>query len=72
MKLSKKLKKLSKLICANQKLVKITSEDFNKLPNILYHSTPYYNVDNIIQTGLGNIVVDYMNGKSGFFFATDD
>lgn len=72
MKLSKKLKKLSKLICANQKLVKITNEDFNKLPNILYHSTPYFNVDNIIKTGLGNIVVDYMNGKSGFFFATDD
>ena len=72
MKLSEQLIKTAKIITANYKLVKITDQDFNKLPNIIYHSTPYYNVDDIIKNGLGNVHVDYMEGKKGFFFATDD
>lgn len=72
MKASKQLRKIAKTIIAKSQLNKITNEDFNKLPDIIYHSTPYYNVDDIIKTGLGNIHVDYMEGKRGFFFGTDD
>lgn len=70
--LSNKIAKIAKIITSNYKLNKITDQDFNKLPNIIYHSTPYYNVDDIIKNGLGNVHVDYMEGKKGFFFATDD
>lgn len=72
MKYSEQLKKIAKTITANCKLIRITDQDFNKLPNVIYHSTPYYNVDDIIKSGLGNVHVDYMEGKKGFFFATDD
>lgn len=70
--LSNKIAKIAKIVTANYELVKITDQDFNKLPNVIYHSTPYYNVDDIIKNGLGNVRVDYMEGKKGFFFAIDD
>ena len=70
MKIAFKLQRIAKLIQANYKLIKITNEDFNKLPNTIYHSTPSSCVDDIIKNGLG-IHTDYMKGKTGFFFATD-
>lgn len=73
MKLSNQLFLLAtQLTKSKYSLNNITDQDFNRLPNTLYSATPYYNYNDIINTGLGNINVDYMFNKNGFFLATDE
>ena len=69
--INKQLMKIAKKIVSSYKMIKITDEDFNKLPYELYSATPIYNSDVIKKTGLG-VETDYMESKKGFFFATDE
>lgn len=67
---NEKIIKIAKKIIS-YKMLKITKEDFDNLPDELYSATPFFNYDSIVKNGLG-IQVDYMESKKGFFLATDE